>query len=142
MSELKPRGIQETVDDLVITCIDHRFQRAIGRLLKQDHGIDIEASDRLAYPGASKAVADGTLISAIQTSYRLHDIKSIWLVDHTDCGGFGGLEAYGGDEHQETDAHLDSIARAQQAIHKVLPQLVVTGLVVTLEGQALKSPPA
>lgn len=140
MNELKPRDIQHQVDDLVITCMDHRFQRTFGHILKDEYQVDIESSDRVSYPGASKAVADGTLIPAIQTSHRLHDIKNVWLVDHTDCGGFGGLESHDNDEHKETEVHLETLVRAREAIHKVLPELLVTVFVVTLSGDSIEPP--
>ncbi|HET9721534.1 MAG TPA: carbonic anhydrase [Candidatus Saccharimonadales bacterium] len=138
MSGIRPRGINKNVDNLVITCIDHRFQRVIAKLLKDEHRVDIEASDRIAYAGASKAVADGTLISNIQISYRLHNIKNIWLIDHTDCGGFGGLKAYEDDEQKEVQAHFDSFSQATEAIKNVLPQLKVNVFVVSLDGESIK----
>lgn len=137
MNELKPKDTQHNVDDLVVTCMDHRFQRVIRERLQEEYQVDIERSDRLAYAGASKAVADGTLIPQIELSHKLHDIKNVYVVDHTDCGGFGGLAAHENNEQNEIDSHMGSMARAQEAIHKVLPQLVVTCFVVTLEGKAV-----
>ena len=137
MKEHKPKDMPNNVDNLVITCIDHRFQRAIRERLQADYQVDIESSDRLAYAGASKAVADGTLIPQIQLSHELHDIKNVYVVDHTDCGGFGGLKAHDEDESKEIASHMESITRAQEAVHKVLPHLVVTSFVVNLEGLAV-----
>lgn len=135
MNRLSPRNIPEIIDDLVITCIDHRFHGVIRERLQDQHNVDLDKADRIAWPGSSKAVADGTLIPAVRTSHRLHNIKNIWLVDHQDCGGFGGLAAYNGDEHLEMEAHFESLERAANVIHKVLPELVVTSFVATLDGE-------
>lgn len=136
MNELKPKDMQHNVNDLVVTCMDHRFQKAIRERLQEDYQVDIESSDRLAYAGSSKAVADGTLIPQIELSHKLHDIKNVYVVDHTDCGGFGGLAAHENSEQKEIDSHMESLARAKEAIHQILPQLVVTCFIVTLEGKS------
>lgn len=125
------------VDNMVITCMDRRFQRAIRERLAEDYQVNIEDSDRLAYAGASQAIADGTLIPQIELSYKLHDIKKVYVVDHTDCGGFGGLKAYDNDEQKELAVHMESMTRAQDSIHQILPQLVVVCFVVNMEGQTV-----
>jgi carbonic anhydrase len=80
-------------------------------------------------------VADGTLIPQIQKSHSLHDISNVWVIDHADCGGFGGLAEYEDDETKEAQAHFESLTRAKQAIHKVLPRLVVTTFLIDLDGE-------
>ena len=137
MNERQPKDYPHNVDNLVITCMDFRFQKAIREQLQEKYQVDIESSDRIAYPGASKAIADGTLIPTIQLSHQLHDIKNVYVIDHTDCGGFGGLAAHENDERKEIASHMDSMTRAQEAIRMVLPQLVVTSFVVNLEGEAI-----
>lgn len=137
MNERQPKDMPHNADNMVITCMDPRFQRVIRERLQETYGVDIESSARLAYAGASKAVADGTLIPQIGLSYGLHDLKNVYVVDHADCGGFGGLKAHDNDEQKELAAHMDSMARAQTAIHEVLPQLVVTCFVVNMEGKAV-----
>lgn len=137
MNELKPKDKSKSVDDLVITCMDRRFQKTIREQLQEKYQVDIEDADRLAWAGASKAVADGTLIPQVELSHKLHGIKNVYVVDHTDCGGFGGFASHENSEQKEIASHMDSMARAQEAIHKVLPQLVVTCFVVTLEGETV-----
>lgn len=136
MDEIKPRDMPHNVNDCVITCMDHRFQQLIYQKLKNEH--HLERYDRLAWAGSSKAVADGTLIPQIQASHRLHNIKKVWIWDHTDCGGFGGLAAFGNDEPKEIQAHFESQKKAAAAIHQVLPQLAVNTFVINLEGEAIK----
>lgn len=127
------------VDNLVITCMDFRFQRFIRECLQEEYGVDIERSDRLALAGSSKAVVDGILLPQIQDSHRLHDIKNVYVIDHLDCGGFGGQAAFDNDEQKETAAHIDSLDRAADAIHKILPQIIVVTNIIGLDGQFIKS---
>lgn len=135
MNKKLPRDIGHQVDDLVITCIDHRFQHLYADELAQD---GVERADWVSYQGSSKAVADGTLIPSIEISNRLHDIKNVWIYDHTDCGAFGGLEAFGSDENEEMRSHFESMERAVKAIEKVLPHLTVVTYIVDLDGKKHK----
>jgi carbonic anhydrase len=129
----KPIDTKHQTDNLVITCIDHRFQRAISDVLKK-RGVDIHTADRLAFPGCSSAVADGNLTDSVKISSKLHDIKNVWLVDHLDCGAFGGLAAYANSAAKETGAHASSLAKAKQVINQCLPELKVQTLIVGLDG--------
>jgi carbonic anhydrase len=140
MSELKPRDIPAQTDNAVVTCMDNRFLKAAREILMNDYEVDIEGSARLALAGSSMAVADGTLIPQIQKSYKLQEINHVWVIDHTDCGGFGKLKAFGGDESKEIEAHFPYMERAKQAIHNVLPQLVVTTFIINLDGEKILPP--
>jgi len=132
---MKPRDIQNDTENMVITCMDHRFQRSMEEKLLSEHGVDILSADRLAFPGASKAIADGTLIPAIEKSHELHQISRVVVVDHENCGGFPD---FGGDSQKETEAHAESLGRATEAIHKVLPDIVVLSFVATLDGEVVR----
>ena len=138
MAEIKPIEMRHEIDDLVITCMDHRFHGPIREFLQDKFDMNIDRMDRLTEAGSSKKVVSGELIPSIQTSYKLHKIKNVWVFDHTDCGGFGGLEAYEFDENKEAEDHFKSLARAQEAIHKVLPQLMVKTFVIGLHGEEIK----
>lgn len=139
MNKLKPRDIAPKTDNLVITCMDLRFHKITRQVLLEDYKVDVEESDRLILAGSSKAVADGTLIPQIEKSHELHGISNVWVVDHADCGGFGGIAAFENDESKEAQAHFESMARAQEAIHKVLPELVVTTFLINLDGEKVIS---
>jgi carbonic anhydrase len=140
MAEPKPCDIPEQTDNLVITCMDHRYHKVIREILLRDYEVDIDEADRLILAGSSMAVADRSLLPQIKKSHDLHDISTVWVIDHSDCGGFGGLEKYDGDESKEQQAHFESMARAQQAIHRVLPQLVVTSFLVNFDGEKVLPP--
>ncbi|MBX4188797.1 hypothetical protein KW792_01725 [Candidatus Saccharibacteria bacterium] len=139
MNQLKPTDKTVEVKDVVITCMDHRFQEPIVRFLKDEHEVDINHADRLAIGGSSKGVIDGTLMPSLKIAYEKHRAEKVWLFDHTDCGGFGGLEAFDRDEEKEIKAHNDSLAKATEAINKKLPELVVITFVVPLDGKVINA---
>ncbi len=79
-------------DVLALSCIDGRFvKRTIDWVTEQTGGI----FDFRTEVGSTKAIIDSPadrerLFDLIATSKRLHDIKEFWLIDHEDCGAYGG----------------------------------------------------
>jgi len=141
MSELvQPKDLPVKIENMVITCMDHRFHAWIRKFLQEEHGIDIDRTDKLSAAGASKAVNEGDLLPQIKKAHTLHDIEKIWIFDHIDCGGFGGLQAHGNNEQKEASAHFESLDRAQEAIHAILPQIVVVKNIIGLDGLPIAQP--
>ena len=129
MAETDPHKIRHKVDDLIITCSDHRFQDAF---IEKQRQLGIKAAAKIAYPGSSKEVAEGTLSQPILTLYQLHGFEKAHIFDHTDCGGFGGLEAYGFDENEEAESHFRCIDKAAEVLSTLLPKIAVAGYVFDL----------
>jgi hypothetical protein len=140
MSEYRPytpiNMEQRQVDELVIPCSDHRFQHAFEAILKSN---GVTSADRITYPGPSIAVGNGTLLPAIEKLHSLHDFGTVRILDHTDCGAFGGLEAFNGDELQEAEEHYRRLTIARQAIHTVLPHITVVEHVVGIEEEVIRA---
>ncbi|HET7528998.1 MAG TPA: carbonic anhydrase [Candidatus Saccharimonadales bacterium] len=135
MARLTPGEKPKEIENIVITCMDHRYQEFIRQILMDKHGLDIDHVDRLAIGGSSTGVTDGSLMPSIQIAYEKHGAKNVYMLDHLDCGGFGGLEAFDGSEEREAQAHFESLDRATEAIHKVLPELLVVTYVVGMDGE-------
>jgi carbonic anhydrase len=135
MAQIRPGEKQHEVDSLVITCSDHRFQESYEDKFRE---LKINHYDRIAYPGASKAVASRKLNDAIIALRQLHSFNTIHVMDHTDCGGFGGLEAYGYDENAEAEAHFKSLKKATEAIGVILPKVIVIEHVIGLHGEEIQ----
>ncbi len=138
MGERKPRDIPKRVDHIVITCMDFRYLETIDQLLKDKHGINMLRTDFLSIGGASKGVVDGSLMPSIKIGYEKHGVKNVYIFDHIDCGGFGGQEAYDNDEQKEADDHFESQDRAQEAVHKIMPELEVVCYVIGLDGEPVE----
>lgn len=138
MIERKPRDIPKRMEDLVITCMDFRYLEIINQILKDRHDIDMLKVDYLSIAGASKGVVGGELMPSIEIGHKKHGVKNIWMFDHIDCGGFGGQAAYDNDERKEAEAHFESQDRAQDAIHKIMPELVVVSYVIGLDGEPIE----
>jgi hypothetical protein len=52
-------------------------------------------------------------LSQVQTSMRLHRTQRVMLMAHSDCGAYGGLQAFAGDEEREAGAPRSRVARCR-----------------------------
>ncbi len=118
------------VDNLVVTCADHRFQHAFAAIMRN---LLIDRADRLSYPGPSNSIASGELLPAIVKLESLHSFTKVHVFDHIDCGAHGGQDAFDWDVIKEAEAHYQKQRQAIHAIHEVLPHLTVVTHVVSYE---------
>ena len=65
-------------------------------------------ADPLKIAGGAKAFASPAdesersfALGQVRTSMRLHGTNRVMPMVHTDCGAYGGLEAFGGNEERE-----------------------------------------
>ncbi len=121
------------VDNLVISCIDFRFRAKIALWIKDELG---DASDLTAIAGASKAILDedtrATTIKQIDIAARLHDIKNIYILDHIDCGAYGGSGKFS-DSDAEIGMHKERLEEAKKVLNERFPDLEVKGIIVDFD---------
>lgn len=84
---------------LIIHCIDFRFGDAIKNYLKEKNMLG--DCDIVSVAGAAKNIADPKLetdkeflMRQIDISKSLHHIKEVILMNHEDCGAYGGRKAF------------------------------------------------
>ncbi len=126
-----------TVENLTVTCIDFRFRPRVAEWIHHALG---GQSDLVALAGASKAITDDrtrqTVLAQIETARRLHDISVVHLLDHTDCGAYGGLEAVGGDVEAEMDLHRRALEQAAAIVAEGVEGILVKAYVLHPDGRA------
>ena len=113
---------------LVIHCIDFRFGTAIKKYL-EDKGL-LGDIDIVSVAGAVKNNAD-FLIKQIDISKTLHDIKEVILMNHTDCGAYGGRKAFNS-EGEERKKHFSDLKDAEARILEKFPELEVKKVLAIL----------
>ena len=111
---------------LAVSCIDGRFIVRTVEWLQREAG---EAFDFRTEVGASKAIIDSPdnrerFFAVIETSIRLHDIKEVWLIDHIDCGAYGGSGKFGSAE-EERAFHIKKLREAAKVICNRFSELKV-----------------
>lgn len=130
---------------LVITCIDFRIVEATRRWL-ESQGLSGQY-DLLSFPGAALNLVNqkGSILSMlwgwikkiivlywIQLAVKLHSIKEVIIINHRDCGAYGGSDAFK-TKDSEFDQHHTHLLLAKKVIQKKLPGVKIRILFAELD---------
>ena len=125
-------------DAAVVWCYDNRFELTLRKLLKYT---GIKHADLIRIAGGAKCLATPDresdrefVLDQIRKSVRLHHTSRVVLMVHSDCGGYGGLTAFGGDAQAERIHHREELRRAEASVRQALPELSVVCYYVDFEG--------
>jgi carbonic anhydrase len=112
---------KHTCTALILHCMDFRLGKPIKEYLEK-HGL-LGDCDIVSIAGASKNLArpkqDTDLefaLRQIHTSAELHHIQKVILMNHTDCGAYGGRTSPEDSESQ----HIADMRAAKQEIQTVV----------------------
>lgn len=123
------------VDNLTVSCIDFRFRTKVADWIKNELN---DESDIVALAGVSKAILDedtrAAVIKQIDIAHRLHEIKTVHLIDHMDCGAYGGSTKFDGDKEAEVAMHQEELKKAANVIAEAVPGVSVEIHVLDFEG--------
>jgi hypothetical protein len=125
-------------DAAIVWCFDNRFQVGFGKYLKR---IGVVSPDPIKIAGGAKSLASPTkesdrqfVLDQIRTSIRLHRTRLVILKLHSDCGAYGGLEAFNGDARAEAEHHEAELLRAAECLRTAIPEIEVRGYFVDFDG--------
>ncbi len=122
---------------VIIHCMDFRLRKALGEYLawRFPEGYDL-ISVAGAVQGLNKEGCERDfLLKQLQISSELHNPKTILLIQHADCGAYGGSTAFGGPE-QERQAQKQELERAESFLRQRFPQVVEKHFIL-LSGQVI-----
>ncbi len=109
--------------------MDFRFEPAIHEFIKKEN-LFCDA-DIVAVAGASKNLVDGEndaekgyIMKQIGLSDKLHHIRRVILMNHMDCGGYGGHGAFESLD-AEREKHATDMATAAKVVQQTHPDLAV-----------------
>lgn len=95
--------------------------------------------DTVAVAGASKQLANPDeekyrdfLLKQIETSYKLHNMRNLILLHHTDCGAYGGKEAFASQE-EEIEEHILDMSKSAEILKQKFPDLEVMKVLIKME---------
>lgn len=110
----------------IIWCFDHRFKKVLEELYKQRkyrHPDEVKGAG-----GAKPFTASGSksarkyILEQIENSHKLHHTPRVIIMTHSDCGGYGGLKAFGNDSGAERREHFKDLRSAKAFLRKKLPR--------------------
>lgn len=117
---------------LVICCMDFRLQHCIPDLALQ---FDIVTNhDYVAVAGGIKSLVAPAkpeyrefIMEQIRISVMLHEIGQVLIVNHLDCGAYGGKRAFAS-EGEERAKHTADMRAAARMIKERYPSLEVASV--------------
>ena len=116
-------------DACVVSCFDARFELVTRKFLRKR---GIQWADPLKIAGGAKAFASPAeeserrfALGQVQTSMRLHGTNRVMLMIHSDCGAYGGLQAFGGNEEREAANHESELRIAAAFLKNNIPPIEV-----------------
>jgi carbonic anhydrase len=116
-------------DACVVSCFDARFELVTQKFLKKRK---TSWTDLVKIAGGAKVFAspdqesDRTFaLEQVRTSVRLHQPKRVMLMVHSDCGAYGGLQAFGGNEEREAANHETELRSAAEFLQRNIPAIGV-----------------
>jgi len=107
--------------------MDHRFKPVIEAWIKQNCAGD---ADDLSLPGAAWCLNSESdpckeaVLTSISKAVELHNVSTVHLINHIDCGGYGGSKKHK-DVIAETAFHRDELQRAAKIIQEHFPDINV-----------------
>lgn len=112
-----------TCKTALVRCMDFRLGNAIKKYLEAEGLYD--DCDIISIAGAAKDIienSEGFLASQIEISKNLHGINTVILMNHTDCGGYGGSAKHE-NATAEREFHVSELGKARDIIATKYPDL-------------------
>ena len=108
-----------TCDAVVLCCIDFRFWKETMKFVEEELGIN--AYDFPKMPGSAKAINESqnevdVSMKCIGVPCNLHHVEKIVIVNHADCGAYGGSVEFKGDLEAEQKFHEGELQKAKVKI--------------------------
>lgn len=125
-------------DAAVLCCFDQRIRLAVNKFLRRRQ---IHRPDMIVVAGGAKTLASPRndferdfILEQLRMSVLLHRTQRFFLMSHSDCGTYGGLEAFGGDRRREADHQQRELQRAAELARSKFPEIEVQCFFVTFDG--------
>ncbi|MHB0924773.1 MAG: carbonic anhydrase [Bellilinea sp.] len=113
----------KTCHHLLVTCMDYRIQAPIGSWAVEQLGS--RNYDYLAVAGSSRQ--QDAVLAHVVAAIRLHQITSVELIHHEDCGAYGSEGNYA--------RHAADMRSARRKILAQHPELQVRMYYLLLSGE-------
>lgn len=119
------KGIH-SCEAVVLSCIDFRFWKETVEFVEKSPpagGLGIKSFDFPSLPGSAKAINEGSdlAMSCISVPCDLHHVQKIIIVNHEDCGAYGGSAKFGDDREAEQKFHEEELRKAKAKIAEKYP---------------------
>ncbi|MEK7541518.1 MAG: carbonic anhydrase, partial [Patescibacteria group bacterium] len=124
----------------VVRCFDERFRAACEKFLAREKikKADVEsvAGGAKIFSSPEKAGDRDFMLRELEKSIKLHHTKRVMLFTHYDCGAYGGIVRFDGDEEKQFSFHQTELRKAAAEVRQKFPDLAVETYFMDKEGIA------
>lgn len=120
--------MSHTCKNLVIHCIDFRLMDRLFEWLKYKE-MAVNTCDEISIAGSIKDLVHPQnpgeseyILKQIEISAKLHKIERVIIMNHTDCGAYGGKGAFDSQISEEA-THIEDMRVAERIIKNKWPNL-------------------
>ncbi len=102
--------------------------------------LSLKDFDFPSVPGAAKAINEGDelALGCVKVPCDLHHVKKIVIVNHADCGAYGGSTKFNGDAEAEQKFHEEELNKAKSIILEKYPDKEVISVYAKLVGNEIE----
>ena len=129
--------MSHTCKAVLIQCMDFRFMKGIREYLDNE-GLTNKC-DLVSMAGAGRCLADpmapehkSCLETQIKLSKDLHSIEDVIIMNHLDCGAYGGRSSFSSDE-EEYERHVNDLNAAALHVRGLCPDVNVRLIIASLK---------
>lgn len=126
--------MSHTCKNLIVICMDFRFQSAITDWAEAEGYT--KDFDLVSLAGAQKSILDEdtrtTALKQIDLSVDLHGSNQVVLIAHQDCGAYGGSVVFENWE-QEREKYIADMEAAEVIIKQKHPAVKVRKMILTFD---------
>lgn len=116
-------------ENLIINCMDFRLQEKLSKFLA---GLGIARNyDLISVAGSALVLANpknvrdrGFIIEQITIAVAKHGIRRVMIINHQDCGAYGGSSAFDSPQ-KEKARHLKDLSLAKKVVNDQFSQIEV-----------------
>lgn len=118
---------KHTCTTLLIRCIDFRLTKPIHTWL-ESQGLS-DQCDVVSWAGSAQNLSNGLdqaqdILGQIKLAKKLHQIERVIIMNHGDCGAYGGRSAFDTEDH-ELSQHRADLNEARKKILAEIPEIQV-----------------
>ena len=128
----------ETCEAVVAHCIDFRFRKVLNEYLMSRFP---EGYDLISIAGGVKELVEkrdsSFVLQQLKISHNLHQPKIIVLIQHEDCGAYGGSKKFAGPE-EEKEFQSDQLQKAEAILKEIFPDCAIEKYFALLSGEIVQ----
>ncbi len=118
--------MSHTCKSLLMHCMDFRFGKAMKGFMEEHSMMD--DADLVSIAGAAKNIVNPETrefaLKQIEISKSLHEMKEVDLMNHLDCGAYGGRKSFETDAAEYNKLTSD-LKEARDIVKEKFPELAV-----------------